>query len=393
MEKLKIGLLSVFAALLSGTVLALLLTSSAFAADITVSTTTDELNRDGDCSLREAIQAANTDATSDGCVAGAGEDTIVLSTGVYKLLLPGGNEDRNATGDLDIADDLVIRGVDQAEASVIDAAKLDRVLHVEAGVRLIAIDLTLKNGNAGRGNGGALLSEDGQVSLLDVRMVDNVASNGGALAFANMLTARNTAFINNRANEGGAIFHEKRGQAEIVNSLFARNVAVKGAAYFLTAQSYAGASILHSTIVNPAKQLNSAIDIAGGEANIVNTIISGYATGIHASNGTVTTSHNLFYNGVRILDGSGTLVDNGHTLVGKNPGFINPAKDDFRLTVGSAAIDQGQPMGVSTDFYGEVRPLDVGVDIGFDEMQPKASTPAQIQVSMTASVSWTNKSQ
>jgi len=31
-------------------------------ATITVDTTDDELNNDGDCSLREAIQAANTDS-------------------------------------------------------------------------------------------------------------------------------------------------------------------------------------------------------------------------------------------------------------------------------------------------------------------------------------------
>ena len=44
----------------------------AWAATITVNTTTDELNADGDCSLREAIIAANTDAAIDACAAGSG---------------------------------------------------------------------------------------------------------------------------------------------------------------------------------------------------------------------------------------------------------------------------------------------------------------------------------
>jgi len=39
--------------------------ATALAATITVNTTVDELNSDGDCSLREAIQAANTDAAVD----------------------------------------------------------------------------------------------------------------------------------------------------------------------------------------------------------------------------------------------------------------------------------------------------------------------------------------
>ena len=45
-------------------------TQSTYAAAITVNTTEDELNADGDCSLREAIEAANTDSTVDACPAG-----------------------------------------------------------------------------------------------------------------------------------------------------------------------------------------------------------------------------------------------------------------------------------------------------------------------------------
>ncbi len=48
------------------------------AALIIVNTTADELNSDGDCSLREAIQAANTNARVDACTAGSGDDTIVF---------------------------------------------------------------------------------------------------------------------------------------------------------------------------------------------------------------------------------------------------------------------------------------------------------------------------
>src|SRR3970282_626777 len=41
-----------------------------------VNPTADELNADGDCSLREAITAANTDAPVDACPSGSGADTI-----------------------------------------------------------------------------------------------------------------------------------------------------------------------------------------------------------------------------------------------------------------------------------------------------------------------------
>ena len=74
---------------------------------ITVTTTDDELNSDGDCSLREAIQAANTDTAIDACEAGSGPDTISLQeNAVYTLTFGGVREDAGVTGDLDITDDL-----------------------------------------------------------------------------------------------------------------------------------------------------------------------------------------------------------------------------------------------------------------------------------------------
>src|SRR5436190_20379271 len=55
----------------------------ASAATVTVTTNADELNADGDCSLREAIAAANTDAAVDACAAGSGFDVVVLAAGTY----------------------------------------------------------------------------------------------------------------------------------------------------------------------------------------------------------------------------------------------------------------------------------------------------------------------
>jgi CSLREA domain-containing protein len=52
---------------------------SARAATITVNTTADELNRDGDCSLREAIQAANTNAAVDARPAGSSTETDTIT--------------------------------------------------------------------------------------------------------------------------------------------------------------------------------------------------------------------------------------------------------------------------------------------------------------------------
>src|SRR5213075_2736414 len=62
-------------------------TYSAYAATITVTIFTDNLTNNGDCSLREAIQAANTNMAVDACPAGSGADTIQLAAGTYSLSL------------------------------------------------------------------------------------------------------------------------------------------------------------------------------------------------------------------------------------------------------------------------------------------------------------------
>jgi CSLREA domain-containing protein len=55
------------------------------AAVITVTTTAESPGAAGDCTLGEAIQAAEMDIAADGCAAGSGADTIGLPTGTYSL--------------------------------------------------------------------------------------------------------------------------------------------------------------------------------------------------------------------------------------------------------------------------------------------------------------------
>ena len=60
----------------------------AFAATIPVDTPVDDITVNGNCTLREAVQAANTDSAVDACVAGAGEDVISLPSGVIRSRSP-----------------------------------------------------------------------------------------------------------------------------------------------------------------------------------------------------------------------------------------------------------------------------------------------------------------
>ena len=96
----------------------------AFATDFVVSKTADSADGvcNADCSLREAIVAAN---------ASPGADRIILGSGLTYTLTLGPADPSGAivpgSGDLDVTDALTIDG----NGSSIDAALLDRVLDIQ----------------------------------------------------------------------------------------------------------------------------------------------------------------------------------------------------------------------------------------------------------------------
>lgn len=86
--------------------------AAADAAVITVNTTSDELNTDGDCSLREAIESSNQDKAISGCAAGSGvNDQIIVPAGIYTL---------TTTNSLRVTESAFIRGAGAA-TTIVDA--------------------------------------------------------------------------------------------------------------------------------------------------------------------------------------------------------------------------------------------------------------------------------
>ncbi|MEX0992429.1 MAG: CSLREA domain-containing protein [Solirubrobacterales bacterium] len=130
---------------------------AAQAATISVNTTNDELNSDGDCSLREAIQASNTNAGVSGCPGGSAPDTdsIILPSGVFTLSIAGANEDLNASGDLDITagNSVSITGAGAA-ATIVDGGQLGAVFHIRTAAPTELSALTIRNGLGYYGAGG-----------------------------------------------------------------------------------------------------------------------------------------------------------------------------------------------------------------------------------------------
>ncbi|UXI66177.1 choice-of-anchor Q domain-containing protein [Tahibacter amnicola] len=178
---------------------------------ITVSTTTDELTLNGQCSLREAITNANNDNQSGSadCVAGSGADTIEVPAGSYDLAIAGTGDDQNASGDLDILADLVLSGAGM-ETTVIDGQNLDRVFHVKSGSATFR-RLTVQGGSSSDGGtpsqvaAGILGTSSGVLVLDRTRVAYNTTTATGAFSFgaggvlANDLTLRQSQIDHNTA--------------------------------------------------------------------------------------------------------------------------------------------------------------------------------------------------
>lgn len=196
--------------------------AGALAATIEVDASADEYGTNAAaCSLREAVRAANQNASfGDGCDAGeASLDVLDLTAGGYSLTRDGIGEDLNASGDLDIDLDggpLRLQGPAGAPAAV-DPATRDRAIDVsgDAGlelrsVRLISGDPIPDVGFNGTESGGAL------------RWLEPGAGSG--------LTLKDSVLFGNFAFLAGALDLQTAGQGLIEDSTITQNSAADGGA-------------------------------------------------------------------------------------------------------------------------------------------------------------------
>lgn len=265
------------------------------------------------CTLRAAIQEAN---------ATAGDDVVSLPTGAYTLTLTGAGEDAAATGDLDIAGNLLLKGAG-ATATLVDGGSHDRILHI-LGAHVVSItDLTLTHGN---GQGGGIRSDGATLEVTNSAIVDNnsggdaggilssgiltiVASNvsdnnartdaGGILNTGTLFVADSTLSLNNAGDAAGAILSS--GALVITGSTFAENNAGAG-----------GGGILHTahTTVTGSSFFNNNAGAGGGAIS---------------SAGILTVSHSTFSEnnaslGGGIFDGGGTITVTHSTFAGNSAG-------------------------------------------------------------------------
>lgn len=131
-----------------------------------------------DCTLREAITKANGHQGADVVVVRGGK-TYTLA-----LLNSAGNEDLNATGDLDVRGSLTIRSSNKQLATV-DANAIDRVFETgpSGAVSATLSRLLIRRGSAGYDIGGGVLADAGTLRIARSRVSTNFAdSPGGGVA-------------------------------------------------------------------------------------------------------------------------------------------------------------------------------------------------------------------
>lgn len=279
--------------------LALLMSSAAGAATITVTSTADSVKNDGECTLREAIKAANGNAVSNGdCAATdkSGGDKIVFLDTIGRT---GNNSAPTIQiaakrGQFTIKEPLTIDGKINPDGDksgdaifvVIDAngpadgayanEKINRIFDVQADT--VLKNLVLQNGRVNGGNGGLIrldVTEDSNPDTYALHL-DNMLLVGGTAASANDGTG----------GKGGAIY-VANGSLKITQSIIINSEANRGGAIWTSAKTYIKNSVLGAFAARTRlpRGTNTPEDTAISRANIANGSSSSGSSSIKARGG------------------------------------------------------------------------------------------------------------
>lgn len=189
------------------------------------------------------------------------------------LTFGGVGEDLAALGDLDIRNNVVIRGNGQGATTIDGSAHADRVFHVIniPGIRVDIRDLSIVDGTSptsafGPGQGGAIKHDGGELVVDNVAFVRNRAlgsatSDGGAIHSNARLISNNCYFEANHADGNGGSIHSSdycgsTNEFHIVNTANRRGGAVHSTSFYDTISS--------RYIQNTASLQGGAVYIAAG---------------------------------------------------------------------------------------------------------------------------------
>ena len=330
---------------------------------------------DADCSLREAIIAANADP---------GHQTVMLGPGTYELSIAGINEDLSLTGDLDITDGVTITAADPL-FTIIDGNQLDRVFDVAANATGVEFrNLTITGGSVPGAldtGGGIRTGADSETTLDHCIVTGNYAGRwgGGILHSGSFMEVLNSTVSDNTADTaGGGILACCEATSELVLSGSTLSDNNGGALWTGVATD-----IINSTISE-----NTGDVFVSGVTTVTNSTVFGNdGGGLRVqSPGNVDLANSVAQSCVGSVTSLGGNIESpGNSCALAGPGdqpsvapgdlAISALADNggptqtMALAAGSVAIDAGLTANCPpTDQRGVLRPQANGCDVGAYEL-------------------------
>ncbi|MBI3241541.1 MAG: CSLREA domain-containing protein [Chloroflexi bacterium] len=305
---------------------------------VTKTTDTNDGACNSDCSLREAIVAANLTG---------GPDSIILSAGTYALTRTGSDDNAN-NGDLDLTSEITLVGAGANKTIIAGGSGwTDRIFHVITTTIQIN-SLTIQGGNKTNSSGGGIYSTDSALTLSNVAISSNTTTNtgGGIYFIGGALTLIDSIVSGNTANDTGGGIRNVGGTAILTNVTISGNTAKNDAGGIRTASN--GSMPASLTLTNVTITNNTADSDSNG---------TGEGGGLYRSSGTATFKNTIiagnFDNSTTTKrpDCSGSITSQGYNLVGNNTGCT------FTSTTGDQVGTGGSPvnplLGVLQDNGGQ----------------------------------------
>ena len=273
----------------------------------------------GLCSLREAINNANTnsDTTGGDCMPGVGSsvDSILLTTDVTLDTI-----DSAGTGLPAISSSIILRGDGHTIERDTGAADSFRIFNVAANGTLRLFNVTISGGSINAAGGG--IRNFGNLYLNRSHVINNSGNFGGGI-FSNSFVSINDSTVNdNSGTNGGGIYSNSVGTLEIKDATIRGNTASTNGGGI-----YNGGNV---SIVRSTVESNISTESGGGiysdsSMTLVNVVVRGndntssgneslsYGAGIRISGGSASIYNSMITANYSLSDGAG--IDNDGDLV------------------------------------------------------------------------------
>lgn len=345
---------------------------------VTKTADTNDGTCDADCSLREAITAANNDA---------GAETITFNIPNTDAGCTGSVCTINLTGVLPDLSSMTIQGPGANLLTVRrDTGGDYRIFRILSGQAVTISGLTISNGRVlgtvFPDDGGAGIFNRGSLTLAGVAVSGNTAQlyGGGITSAESVLNVSGSAISGNQtldSNAAGGGIYIFNSTATLTNTTISGNTSAFGGGMIVyNPNPNVGASTITNCTIsnNTATQSGGGIHANSGTTNFGNTIVAHNtaATGSDIYRTVTSQGYNL------IDDTSGATItgDTSTNITGRDPrlGPLSnnggPTQTHF-LFANSPAIDNGSS-ALTTDQRGQPRPIDN------QNMQPTRPTPATL---------------